>query len=77
MHQLSAANDAAKSITESEEVLTAAYIAAQTALNEAQKLAAQAPAAHKKLETLKAEREALMQVESRHNAALARLPAPL
>lgn len=58
-------------------MLTAAYIAAQTALNEAQKLAAQAPAAHKKLETLKAEREALMQVESRHNAALARLPAPL
>lgn len=75
--QLSAANDAAKSITESEEVLTAAYIAAQTALNEAQKLAAQAPAAHKKLETLKAEREALMQVESRHNAALAACRAAL
>lgn len=75
--QLNAANDAAKSITESEEVLTAAYIAAQTALNEAQKLAAQAPAAHKKLETLKAEREALMQVESRHNAALAACRAAL
>ena len=38
--QSNAANDAAKSITESEEVLTAAYIAAQTALNEAQKLSA-------------------------------------
>ena len=63
--------------SESEEVLTAAYIAAQTALNEAQKLAAQAPAAHKKLETLKAEREALMQVESRHNAALAACRAAL
>ena len=75
--QLNAANDAAKSITESEEVLTAAYTAAQTALNEAQKLAAQAPAAHKKLETLKAEREALMQVESRHNAALAACRAAL
>lgn len=56
--QLNAANDAAKSITKSEEVLTAAYIAAQTALDEAQKLAAQAPAAHKKLETLKAELDA-------------------
>ena len=75
--QLNVAKDAAKSITESEEVLTAAYIAAQTALNEAQKLAAQAPAAHKKLETLKAEREALMQVESRHNAALAACRAAL
>lgn len=75
--QLNAANDAAKSITESEDVLTAAYTAAQTALDEAQKLAAQAPAAHKKLETLKAEREALMQVESRHNAALAACRAAL
>lgn len=75
--QLNAANDAAKSITESEEVLTAAYIAAQTALNEAQKLAAQAPAAHKKLETLKA-RNAKRLCRSRAATTL-RLPpaAPL
>lgn len=76
--QLNAANDAAKSITESEEVLTAAYTAAQTALNEAQKLAAQAPAAHKKLETLKAgTRSTYAGSKCRHNAALAACRAAL